>query len=135
MVSVAAHTLPRIVNAFPDHGTPSSSATMRALRAAAAVLRADRCYAFRRSFHFAAAPGWTVALTPEAAGRFRVDACRSARPVSSLWCSDGEDGRLAGVVRSQAHVIRATLEAHEPIGDAHAAVPPRPGGRFSLTDR
>lgn len=132
-LSVNDRTLPRIVNALREHGTPSPEATMATLRRVGGELGLDHCYALHRSYHFVIGSGWTIAIKPEAAGRFRVDRCKSARPASSLWTHDGDDERLAGLVRSHLSEIRAWLEAHNfPGGDAHDAGPRRLRTRAAL---
>lgn len=81
-----------------DAATPSPEKTYATLLRVACVLGSPRCWLHERRYHFAVADGWTIAVSPESAGRFRLDACRYVRPVTTLWTLAGEDGRLAGCV-------------------------------------
>ena len=71
---------------------------LRALREVAALLQADRCWLYQRRYHFALCDGWTIAISPDSAGRIRIDACRWTRSRTTLWALESDTDRLAGVV-------------------------------------
>lgn len=58
------------------------------------------CWLFQRRYHFTVGRGWTIALSPDSAGRFRVDTCRYTRTVESLWVLHDDHASLAAVVIS-----------------------------------
>jgi hypothetical protein len=64
----------------------------------AELLAAERCYTFRRSYHFPLGQGWTIAITPESAARFRVEACKWSRPVVRYWTLATDEARLESLV-------------------------------------
>ena len=72
------------------------------------LLGRDVCWLYQRRFHFPLArDGWTLAVSPDSAGRVRLEACHWTRPVATLWIFHDDDARLAAVVE----------ELHQ-IGDA-----------------
>jgi hypothetical protein len=80
--------------------TPNMRQTIDALRAAGAVLGTSVAYHLDGRFHFELAGDWSLALSPETAGRFRLDVCHLARPVASLWCLTRDRERLERLVLS-----------------------------------
>lgn len=70
-----------------------------ALERVGQLLGRDVCFAYQHRFHFQLRrDGWTIALSAESAGRFRLEACRWSRPVVTLWVLEDDDARLAGAV-------------------------------------
>jgi hypothetical protein len=69
-----------------------------ALLAVARVLDVHECWLYQRRYHFSVAYGWSIAFSPESAGRFRLEACRWTRPVDTVWVLADDDDRLAGAV-------------------------------------
>lgn len=58
------------------------------------------CWLHEGSFHFKV-PGddeLTIALTPESAGRFRVEGCRLTVPCATVWTPVDDRARLAAVI-------------------------------------
>lgn len=79
---------------------PCSPTTYRALERVGELLGRDVCWLYRRRFHFTLErEGWTVAISPESAGRFRLELCHWSRTVVCLWALADDDERLAAVVR------------------------------------
>jgi hypothetical protein len=76
------------------------------LRRVADLLDADRCFLYRRSYHFPLGAGWSIAITPDSAGRFRVARCSWSRPVLLYWTHATDEDRLAGLVRELAGGVR-----------------------------
>lgn len=58
--------------------------------------------------------GWSIALSPESAGRIRVEACRQWRPVDTRWCLAQDLDRLAEVVRSITDEVELSAQSGRP---------------------
>jgi len=69
-----------------------------ALRTAGAYLELDVTWLYNGSYHFRLGRGFTIALTPESAGRVRVDACRWTRPLTTLWALLEDTERIGSIV-------------------------------------
>lgn len=68
------------------------------------------CWLYDGSFHFRLPEaGWTIAVTPESARRFRLESCRATAPRSTVWVLEDDDARLARVVQRLADEVRARL--------------------------
>ena len=79
---------------------PDLAATLGALDVVAAALDADVCWLYRGGYHFRLPlDDWTLALTPESAGRFRIEACHRTLPRSTVWVLAHDVARLAHVAR------------------------------------
>lgn len=85
---------------------PAPDRTLRVLRRVGAELGLSRCWVYQRRFHFSLGDGWTIALSPESAGRFRIEVCRWTRPVDTLWALARDDDRLMGLVADFAGGVR-----------------------------
>lgn len=72
-------------------------ALVDALMVVAETLDADRCWFYEGRFHFPLADGWSFAISPDDAGRFRCEACRNGRPRDTLWAQVGAHERLAAL--------------------------------------
>lgn len=84
---------------------PTKAQTYTAAVAVADALEQRIAFVYRGAFHFRLGDGWTLALSSEDAGRFRLDACRWTDPVSTLWAlSDGHE-RLAALATEMAAEI------------------------------
>lgn len=70
-----------------------------ALDVAARELGLQVCYRHLGRYHFSMGGGWSIALSTESAGRFRVEVCRLCRPVHTMWALPDRLDRLAGLVR------------------------------------
>lgn len=78
---------------------PDSDATWDVLRRVGELLNRDVCWSYLRAYHFQLEQdGWTLAVTPESAGRFRLELCRWTVPRDMLLAFQGDDDRLAGAV-------------------------------------
>lgn len=86
--------------------TPAIDRIESTLQRVAELLDVDRCFLYRRSYHFSLGEGWTIAITPESAGRFRVAACKWSRPVVPFWTLATDVDRLAGLVLDLAGGVR-----------------------------
>lgn len=73
------------------------------LRFVADLLGVTMCWYHRGSFHFCTeGPGGTVAITPESAGRYRVDRCHLTVASDTTWTAATDRARLASLVRDAA---------------------------------
>lgn len=79
---------------------PSPEAIYDALRVVGLELGEPRAYWWRGTYHFPLddRDGWTIGLTPESAGRVRVQLCRWSRARDTVWTRVVDTGRLAQVV-------------------------------------
>lgn len=78
---------------------PSEWATYQALDTVASILDASMCWRVGTSYHFRLNDdGETLAVTPDSAARFRLEACRWTRPGTTLWVRVGDHERLAALV-------------------------------------
>jgi hypothetical protein len=79
-------------------GPPSPCRVARTLTLVGGLLGSSECFYRDGSFHFPLCDEWSIAISPEVAARFRLDACRHSQPRATLWSLDGMDEHLAGVV-------------------------------------
>lgn len=57
------------------------------------------CWLYDGSYHFRLPlEGWTLAITPESAHRFRVEACRGTVPAATVWVGEDDLARLGAIV-------------------------------------
>jgi hypothetical protein len=70
-----------------------------ALEVAADALGADICWYYRGGFHFKLAGEWTVSISPETAGRLRVETWWMLLPRDRKWVEASDSNRLARLVR------------------------------------
>lgn len=84
---------------------PCSRSVRDALYEVGELLGRDVCWLYQRRFHFPLEEdGWTLAVSPDSAGRIRFEACHWTRPVATLWKFDDDEARLADVVRELAAI-------------------------------
>lgn len=76
---------------------PTTRETIDALRHLSSVLEIDCAYALRGRFHFPLPDDWSLALSADSAGRFRLEACVRSSPMSTLWVKASDDCRLEAV--------------------------------------
>lgn len=74
---------------------PLDKNTVAALRLLGRLLGEPCAYQLDGRFHFAVAPGWSLAVSPDDAGRFRLGAFYGAEEVATLWCLERDRRRLA----------------------------------------
>jgi hypothetical protein len=70
-----------------------------ALYVAADVLGVDVCWFYCGGFHFRLTDSWTVSITPETAGRLRVETWWWLRPRDRKWAKSDDRNRVAYLVR------------------------------------
>lgn len=95
----------RVLGGFPER----DGDLLDALDVVARELDQTTCYRHLGRYHFSLGGGWSIALSAESAGRFRVEACRLCRPVHTMWALPHRLNRLAGLVR------RMSSEVVEPV--------------------
>lgn len=78
---------------------PSAAEMATALQTLRDVLGRDYCYLHHGRFHFKLSGDWSLALSADSAGRFRVETCYLAVPRGSLWAFAPDHGRLVAVAR------------------------------------
>lgn len=81
-------------------GQPNIREIVEALRLVGATLDAGAAYWLDGRFHFTLDGDWTLAISPDSAGRFRLDCCHLSRPCASLWVLARDRTRLERLVRS-----------------------------------
>lgn len=70
------------------------------LRYVGDLLGVNVCWYYRGAFHFALPDaGWTVAITPDSADRFRVQSCYLSIARATKWVRVSDRARLASLVR------------------------------------
>lgn len=74
---------------------PSMLQTVEALIAIRDALDEQCCYQIGGRFHFRLNAVWTVALSADSAGRFRIEACYCGRPLATMWALAGDLDRIA----------------------------------------
>jgi hypothetical protein len=70
-----------------------------ALHVAADVLGVDVCWYYCGGFHFRLTDSWTVSITPETAGRLRVETWCRLRRRDRKWARSDDRHRIAYLVR------------------------------------
>lgn len=83
---------------------PTSDATWAAVRTVSRHLGTAVAWYHRGRFHFIVGDDWTVALSPDSAGRLRVDGCHLTVPRATRWVAATDLGRLTEVVDELASV-------------------------------
>ena len=84
---------------------PDTPTIFRALRGAADALKQNFAYSHDGTYHFALGEGWTISVSPESAGRLRLQACRWVTPVATLWTAATDIDRLQSAVLGLAQEI------------------------------
>lgn len=74
---------------------PTDPETIAALRFTARVLGHETAYVLDGRFYFPLGAGWSLAVSPDDAGRFRLGAFYGRTEVATLWCLTGDRRRLA----------------------------------------
>jgi hypothetical protein len=92
-------------------GHPTSRQFAHAVKVVARLAGARRAvYCFGNRAKVPVGEGWSLAISPDDAGRFRVEACHSDRVRATMWCRADDDDRLAELV-SAARTEVAALAA------------------------
>lgn len=85
---------------------PTDRETIAALRHVGQVLGTTTAFVHEGSFHFRLDSRWSLAISPEDAGRFRVSIFRDARERAIVWSLAGDRDRLADLaLAAQAEVL------------------------------
>lgn len=60
----------------------------------------ERCWLYRKSFHFPLADDWSIAISPDTADRLRVEVYHGLTRVlgSTRWVLAGDSTRLIAIV-------------------------------------
>lgn len=82
-----------------------------ALGAAGARLELDVTWLFAGSYHFRLGQGFTIALTPESAGRVRIEACRWTRSLNRVWALLEDTDRIGAIVGEMRDQVTQGLES------------------------
>lgn len=78
---------------------PTTRELGSALALASELLGATRAdYCFEGRFRFRLGGGWSLVISADDAGRFRLQACYRSRVRRTLWCLADDRVRLAGLV-------------------------------------
>lgn len=76
---------------------PNVDATLRALRLVGEALGVGEAYWYAGRCHFDIGHPFTLAVRPESAGRFRLEACRWTRPRDTLFSFATDEARLVAL--------------------------------------
>lgn len=87
---------------------PTTREILTALQAVADALDVSLCWYYRRAFHFVVDVDWTVAITPESAGRLRIETCRRTVPHGRTWTRATDHARLKQLVRDAVDEVLTT---------------------------
>lgn len=80
-----------------DTARPTTAETVAALRCLRDALGQDDCYWSEGRFYFPLASDVALALSPDDAGRFRVEACLGMAPLATMWVLARDLDRLGSV--------------------------------------
>jgi hypothetical protein len=79
---------------------PTDRQTVAALRVVGAALGQSAAYWHEGRFWFPLSETWALAISPDSAGRFRMEACYGTTEVARLWVLPGDRGRMARLAAS-----------------------------------
>lgn len=75
---------------------PSVRELVHGVKLVAGVVGATKAtYCFDGRVRVDLAAGWSLVISPDDAGRLRIEAWRSGRARATMWCLAGDDDRLA----------------------------------------
>lgn len=77
---------------------PSDRETVSVLRYVGRCMGAPCLYTIGGLFYFPVGGRWSLSVSPDDAGRFRLQACDGGRPVATMWCLGADRDRLADLV-------------------------------------
>lgn len=88
---------------------PSNADLFDALRAVARTLGREWAFLHEGTYHFTLGDDWSIGVTPESAGRLRLDAWRGGRNQCTVWTQATDHDRLeAGVEGLESEVLALT---------------------------
>lgn len=77
---------------------PTTTQTLAAVWLVGEITGIERAsYCFEGRFRFELGAGWSLVLSPDDAGRFRLDACLAAHVRATMWVLAGDECRLASL--------------------------------------
>lgn len=88
---------------------PTASQLSRAVLVAASVLESDRCWAYGGKVWLRLGGDWHLAISPDDAGRFRLDACKASAISDTLWVLCEDESRLRVLVQEAREAATAVL--------------------------
>lgn len=77
---------------------PETQEVADGLMVAAEALEKDVCYALDGRYHFLVEGPWSIAVSPDSAGRLRLESCRLSIPRGVMWVLADRPDRLGSVV-------------------------------------
>ena len=86
---------------------PTDRDTIRALRLVARALDVECAWHRRGVFYFPLSPRFSLAVSPDSAGRFRLSACYGTTETATVWTLAGDRHRLVALAQS----LREEVEA------------------------
>lgn len=89
--------------------TPTNGVTLDVLRTIGDLLGQEVCWFLGGAYHFALAGDWTISLTPDSAGRYRIDRCHLGMSLGTKWCRADDQERLAFLVREAAEMTPVSV--------------------------
>lgn len=79
--------------------TPTTGQMVAALRLTADLLgEHEAAHCFGNRFLFPLDAGWSLAISADDAGRFRLEACYRSRIRATMWCRATDQRRLKALV-------------------------------------
>lgn len=79
---------------------PNDRSLIETLRFVGERLGTNVAYVHGGRFHFRLDSRWSLAISPDSAGRFRLDVCRGVRDRATMWVRAGDRDRLAELAQS-----------------------------------
>lgn len=101
-LSGVGDTFPGVRKMGTSADMPAAPGLRDAIYRVGELLDRDVCWLYQRRWHFPLEDGCTIAISPDSAGRLRLEACRWTRPVATLWTLEDDEARLAAAVRELA---------------------------------
>lgn len=86
---------------------PSEPQVFDALRVAGRTLKREWTYLYRGAYHFTLADDWSIGVTPESAGRLRIELWRGSQNQCTLWSQALDHPRLEELVEQLATGVAA----------------------------
>lgn len=86
---------------------PTDVEVFDALRVAGRTLKREWAYLYEGTYHFTLGEDWSIGVTPESAGRLRVDLWRSGRSQCTVWTQAHNHPRLEALVDGLAVEVSA----------------------------
>lgn len=88
---------------------PNTAQLTRAVSVAASELETDRAWVFEGKVWLRLGDGWHLAISPDDAGRFRLDACKASAISDTLWVLCEDESRLRVLVQEAREAATAVL--------------------------